>query len=93
MTKTLENPSRRAFFRQSAMAASVLGATVASRSGLAAPPPVRKQTKQEAGYREHPTGPYRCGICANFISPNDCKKVQGPVTPSGWCQNFKTIDE
>jgi hypothetical protein len=53
MTKTLENPSRRAFFRQTAMAASVLGATVASRSGLAPPPPppVSKQTKQEAGYR------------------------------------------
>ena len=93
MAKTLGNPSRRAFFRQTAMAASLLGATVASGSGMAAQPPVRKQTKEEAGYRDHPTGPYRCGVCANFISPNDCKKVQGPVSPSGWCENFATIDE
>ena len=93
MTKLRENPSRRAFFRQTAMAASLLGATVASGSSLAAQAPGRKQTKQEAGYRDHPTGPYRCGVCANFISPNDCKKVQGPVSPSGWCQNFAPIDE
>jgi anaerobic selenocysteine-containing dehydrogenase len=93
MTKDAENPSRRTFLRRSAMAAVMAGTAVAPKSVSAAQAPVRKLTKEEAGYENHPNGPYRCGICANFIAPNDCKVVRGPVSPSGWCRHFAVIDE
>ena len=45
---------------------------------------MRKQTKAEARYQDHPKGTQRCGLCANFIPPNDCRVIQGPVSDDGW---------
>ena len=50
---------------------------------------MRKQTKAEARYQDHPKGTQRCGLCANFIPPNDCRVIQGPVSDDGWCRNFR----
>ena len=52
-------------------------------------PPMPKQTKAEARYRDHPNGPQRCGLCANFVPPNDCRVIEGPVMENGWCRNFR----
>ena len=45
-----------------------------------------KQT--DAHYQRFPTGPQRCQICLQFVSPDRCKIVQGPIIPQGWCQFF-----
>jgi len=58
----------------------------------ASPPPrpvVVKQTKAQALYQDFPHGRQRCEVCANFIAPNDCSVIQGPVSPRGWCRNFR----
>ena len=51
--------------------------------------PMEKQTKEAAYYQDHPNGAQHCGACANFIPPNDCRVIQGPVSPDGWCRNFR----
>lgn len=50
-----------------------------------------KQTKAEAQYQDHPNGQQHCGVCANFIPPADCRVIQGPVSPDGWCRNFLIV--
>jgi len=45
-----------------------------------------KQT--DAHYQRFPKGPQRCQICLQFIPPEQCKIVQGPIFPQGWCQFF-----
>ena len=69
-----------------ASAADVEAALAAAVDGAAA---MRKQTKAEARYQDHPKGTQRCGLCANFIPPNDCRVIQGPVSDDGWCRNFR----
>jgi len=58
-----------------------------------APPPgpggAAKQSKAEAMYQDHPNGTKHCSACANFVAPNDCKVIQGPVSPNGYCKNFR----
>jgi hypothetical protein len=45
-----------------------------------------KQT--DAHYQIHPNGQQRCQICLQFLQPDKCKIVQGPIVPQGWCQFF-----
>jgi len=45
-----------------------------------------KQT--DAHYQRFPKGPQRCQICLQFVPPDKCKIVQGPIFPQGWCQFF-----
>ncbi|HZT50412.1 MAG TPA: hypothetical protein VFA22_00675 [Stellaceae bacterium] len=47
-----------------------------------------KVSKEEAKYQAMPKGQQRCGICLQFQPPNQCRIVQGPVVPTGWCQFF-----
>ncbi|MDA8093530.1 MAG: iron oxidase [Betaproteobacteria bacterium] len=44
-----------------------------------------KVSQAAAKYRATPNGSEFCADCANFISPNACRKVQGTISPSGWC--------
>lgn len=37
----------------------------------------------------HPDG--TCQVCANFIAPNRCKTVKGPIDLTGWCKRFDKI--
>jgi hypothetical protein len=47
---------------------------------------VKKVPKASVHYQTHPNGKKRCGTCVNFIAAsNTCKRVEGPVSPSGWC--------
>jgi len=85
--------SRRAVLRNAATAVGLIG-TSALATGCAQPtaqaPTLPKQTKLQAAYQDHPDGSERCGVCAHFIPPGDCRVIQGPVIPDGWCRNFKT---
>jgi hypothetical protein len=44
----------------------------------------QKVSKAEAAYQPMPNGPQACGNCANFIAPDGCRVVQGPVAANGW---------
>ncbi len=56
------------------------------------PPPMPlRMAKAQAAYQDFPRGPQRCGVCRNFVGPNDCRAVQGPVSPQGWCRQFNPM--
>jgi High potential iron-sulfur protein len=53
-----------------------------------------KGTKSQFKYQDKPNGNQKCGDCSLFI-PNkntpangECKVVEGPISPNGWCTAF-----
>jgi hypothetical protein len=57
-----------------------------------APAPVKvvqtKIAKTMLMYQDHPNDGNHCAICAQFEPPDQCKIVEGPVSPNGWCAAF-----
>lgn len=72
---------RRTFLVQGATALTALA--VAGAAGCQVQQQ-QKVSKAEAAYQPRPNGPQACGNCANFIAPDSCRVVQGPVAPNGW---------
>lgn len=65
------------------------GVALAAGAGLAGTASAEdKVSKQEAKYQNVPKGQQRCEICLKFQPPNQCKIVEGPIVPNGWCQFF-----
>jgi hypothetical protein len=48
-----------------------------------------KMSKAAARYQARPNGNQRCGRCANFLAPTNCKVVAGSISPNAWCRHFK----
>ena len=46
-----------------------------------------KPTKEQASYQDRAVS-HTCAECALFLPPNDCKVIQGPVSPDGTCIYF-----
>ena len=36
-------------------------------------------------YQAGPKDGLRCDHCVNWVDPNACKIVVGPINPAGWC--------
>jgi hypothetical protein len=53
------------------------------------PPPPVKVSKVQAAYQNFPRGRQRCAVCVHFVPPNDCRVVQGPISPNGWSRYFE----
>jgi hypothetical protein len=52
----------------------------------AAPTLARKQSQAEVRYQAQPNGVQKCSNCMNYNSAkNICNRVEGPVSPEGWC--------
>jgi hypothetical protein len=49
----------------------------------------QKVSKAEAAYQPRPNGTQACGNCANFIAPDGCRVVQGPVAANGWSRYWR----
>lgn len=47
-----------------------------------------KVPQREAGYQNSPKGGAKCEACQQFLPPSGCKLVNGPISPSGWCNFF-----
>jgi hypothetical protein len=47
-----------------------------------------KIAKAQLMYQDHPNDGNHCGICAQFEPPDQCKIVEGPIDPNGWCAAF-----
>lgn len=48
----------------------------------------QKIAKNLVMYQDHPKDGQMCSICVNFVAPNQCKIVEGDVSPNGWCGAF-----
>ena len=48
----------------------------------------QKIAQSAVQYQDHPKNGQMCSICVNFVAPNECKIVQGPIVPNGWCIAF-----
>lgn len=76
--------SRRGLLRGVALVAGG-GALLATTSAAAAQ---AKLTQKAANYQPTPKGNARCNNCSQWLQPADCKVVQGPVSPTGWCSVY-----
>jgi hypothetical protein len=79
--------SRRGLLRGVALVAgggALLGAGLIASSAQAA----NKLTQQAANYQSAPKGSARCNVCSQWLQPTDCKVIQGPVSPTGWCSLY-----
>ena len=79
--------SRRGLLRRAALVAGggalLAGGLIASSAEAAT-----KLTQQAANYQSTPKGMARCNVCSQWLQPTDCKVVQGPVLPTGWCSLY-----
>ncbi len=82
--------SRRALLAGTALTVAVTATQGLSRGALAQEQ--EKVSKAEAKYQDQPKGQQRCEICVNFQPPNQCRFVQGDISPKGWCQFFAARD-
>lgn len=43
-----------------------------------------KLSQAQAKYQDQPKGDQNCANCMHFVAPDQCKVVDGPVSPNGW---------
>lgn len=78
--------SRRTFLRRASLAACI-GASLGL--GLAGDATAATKFSQKmAKYQPTPHGAQRCDNCSQFVPPTDCKVVDGPISPAGWCMLY-----
>jgi hypothetical protein len=77
--------SRRKLLRGVACAAAGVAIATAADSAFAAKP---KKSQADVAYQDSPHGSERCDNCEPFIPPNQCRTVEGPVSPHGWCKIY-----
>jgi hypothetical protein len=44
-----------------------------------------KLPQKSVGYRETPNGDRECSNCKFFVAPDACQKVDGKISPKGYC--------
>lgn len=47
-----------------------------------------KVPKASVNYRDQPNGDKQCSKCTFFIAPNSCQRVEGTISPEGYCDLF-----
>jgi anaerobic selenocysteine-containing dehydrogenase len=83
--------SRRGVFKASVaiLAASAAGTAFAKAQPAASVKVAQsKIAKAMLMYQDTPKDGNHCGICAQFEPPDQCKIVEGPINPNGWCAAF-----
>lgn len=76
----MKSSSRRGFFRYMA----ILGLVTWSASPLLA-----KETKEKLMYQDSPKDGKNCAECLHFLpKTNECKLVEGSISPNGWCMMY-----
>ncbi len=46
---------------------------------------VVRVAKASVQYQDQPKGDQKCSNCLQFVEPDGCKVVEGPINPDGWC--------
>jgi hypothetical protein len=58
----------------------------ATKESTAASPDVKKVAQNTVQYQGQPKADQKCGGCAHFLAEsNSCQRVEGQVSPEGWC--------
>lgn len=47
-----------------------------------------KASQQAVRYQDSPKGGKRCAECRFFVEPVSCQRVEGEISPNGWCTLF-----
>ena len=47
-----------------------------------------KATQKAVKYQDSPRGTAQCDNCALWVAPDQCKIVEGPLSPIGWCSVY-----
>jgi len=48
-----------------------------------------KKAKAAVNYQAEVTSDDHCSVCEHFEKPNECKLVNGDISPAGWCKLFE----
>jgi hypothetical protein len=65
-----------------------LGAVAAYAAPGAASAQDQKLAKNLVQYQDTPKDGQECDHCVNWVDPDQCKIVTGPISPKGWCVAF-----
>ncbi len=76
-----ERSARRRVFRIFALAGGAAALPRITRDARAQ----GKASKAAMKYQDQPKGDQRCSGCMQFVPPNQCKVVEGEISPNGWC--------
>ena len=68
-------------------AAAAAAATLAS--GFRPAHAQGKISQEQAQYQPSPKGDQQCAGCRYFLDGNKCEKVEGEISPSGWCSLYR----
>jgi hypothetical protein len=89
LTMTEHRNNRPYVSRRAALTGTALALGSAAAAAVGRPAAAQEKISVAiALYQGTPMGNDRCGLCANFQPPHDCKFVQGQISPTGWCQLF-----
>jgi hypothetical protein len=47
-----------------------------------------KVSKTAVQYQDQPKNDQRCSGCLHFVAPQQCKLVEGSISPNGWCMAY-----
>ena len=72
--------SRRTLMRVATLTGLVAAGGAASEAFAQA-----KVSQSQAQYQDHPNDKQTCAGCANFVAPSSCQRVEGKISPNGWC--------
>lgn len=73
---------RRTVLRSAVVLAGAAGAGLLSSERASAQAKVPKAAMK---YQDHPDGDKQCSNCLQFIPPDQCKIVEGKISPNGYC--------
>ncbi len=90
------NPSRRAALGAglaAGVAALTVGMAARAEAQTSRPDAPMRLAQQKLAqnlvqYQTSPKNGQMCSACVNYIDPGQCKLVEGPINPNGWCVAF-----
>jgi hypothetical protein len=80
--------TRRSVLLQGAMCATSVATILAMNINYAK---AAKLPQKSAGYRPTPNGNRECSNCKLFVTPDECEKVDGKVSPQGYCVLWQKV--
>ncbi|WP_345993980.1 iron oxidase oxidoreductase [Sulfurimonas sp. HSL-1716] len=76
----MQDSNRRSFFKYMALLGMVT---------FSATPLLAKSPKKQFLYQDHPKDGKECSECLQFFpKTNECRIVEGSISPHGWCVAF-----
>ncbi len=87
-TRPADSRPTASWSRRALLLSAATAPALATLAGPAAAQQAQKLAQKVVQYQEMPKDGHECDGCVNFIAPNQCKLVEGPINPKGWCIAF-----